>query len=89
MEIAEGLAESAVATGTRQDVDVQVEDDRPIAGIAHRQGETLVVHQRQRVGYRSPSKQTRRSHLSIGERIGHFEVKRIAIGIRNGKVVLE
>ena len=64
MEIAEGLAESAVATGTRQDVDVQVEDDRPIAGIAHRQGETLVVHQRQRVGYRSPSKQTRRSHLT-------------------------
>ena len=49
MEITQVLAESAVSAGTREDVDVQLEDDRATAGIAHRHGETLVVKQRQRV----------------------------------------
>ena len=89
VDIGEGPADSAVAAGTRQYVDVQPEENRKTALVAHWNGEALVVDQRRSVGHGPPAEDARRWQRSVGERIGQLEDERLAIRIGNRKFILE
>ena len=87
--VGERLAQPAVIARAREDVDVQLEKDRFVARIAHRDGKRFVVEQREGVGNGPPTKEAVFRDVGIRQRIGQLEVERILLRIRHGDGVFE